>query len=71
MLDKAKQPEDLNAPGWRLHLLSGDLAGHYSIALNGNWRITFRFDESDAVKSVTSQANPMVRCGLHTFLEFF
>lgn len=49
MLDKAKQAEDVNAPGWRLHHLSGELAGHYSITVNGNWRVTFRFDEGDAI----------------------
>ncbi|MBA3998084.1 MAG: peptidase [Candidatus Accumulibacter sp.] len=49
MLDKARRPEDLNAPGWRLHPLTGDLAGHYSISVNGNWRVTFRFDDDDVV----------------------
>lgn len=48
-LDLAQSPEDMNAPGWRLHLLSGDLAGHYSITVDGNWRITFRFEGTDAV----------------------
>lgn len=46
MLDKAKQPKDMNAPGWRLHLLSN---GHWSISVNGNWRMTFYFDGTDAV----------------------
>lgn len=49
MLDKARQPEDMSAPGWRLHPLSGNLAGHYSIVVNGNWRMTFRFEGEDAV----------------------
>ena len=49
MLDKAKSPDDMAAPGWRLHPLSGDLAGHFSITVNGNWRITFVFDGEDAV----------------------
>lgn len=49
MLDRARQPEDMNAPGWRLHPLSGDMAGHYSITVNGNWRITFRFEDSDVI----------------------
>jgi proteic killer suppression protein len=29
-------------PGWRLHPLGGDRTGEYSIAVTGNWRITFR-----------------------------
>lgn len=48
-LDIAKGPEDMNVPGWRLHPLSGDLAGHYSITVNGNWRIAFQFEDGDAV----------------------
>lgn len=48
-LEKARQPNDMNAPGWRLHALSGELHGHFAITVNGNWRITFRFEGSDAV----------------------
>ncbi|THF65520.1 peptidase [Pseudothauera nasutitermitis] len=48
-LDLAQSPEDMNMPGWRLHPLSGDLAGQYSITVNGNWRLTFRFEGPDAV----------------------
>lgn len=39
----------MNAPGWKLHGLSGNLSGHYSVMVNGNWRMTFRFDNGDAV----------------------
>ena len=39
----------MNLPGWHLHPLSGELAGHYSIRVNGNWRMTFRFEGEDAV----------------------
>ena len=28
-------------PGWRIHQLSGDRAGTWSISASGNWRITF------------------------------
>lgn len=49
MLDKARGSKDMNAPGWGLHGLSGDLAGFFSITVNGNWRMTFRFDNGDAV----------------------
>ena len=48
-LDAAKGPEDMNIPGWKLHGLSGHLTGHYSITVNGNWRMTFTFDGGDAV----------------------
>ena len=39
----------MNVPGWRLHPLVGSLGGHYSVFVNGNWRLTFRFDDGDAV----------------------
>lgn len=48
-LHAAKASEDMNLPGWRLHSLQGDLAGHFSVTVNGNWRLTFRFDGGDAV----------------------
>ena len=35
--------------GWRLHPLKGDLEGHWSIRVNGNWRLTFRFEGEDAI----------------------
>lgn len=48
-LDEANAPEDMNTPGWKLHGLSGNLSGHYSVTVNSNWRMTFRFDDGDAV----------------------
>ena len=48
-LDNAKGPEDMNAPGWRLHQLERDLAGHWSVWVNGNWRVTFTFEGEHAV----------------------
>ena len=46
-LDAARKPDDLAAPGWRLHPLTGILKGHFSITVNGNWRVIFRFDGKD------------------------
>ena len=31
--------------GWRIHQLSGDRAGTWSIAASGNWRITFTINQ--------------------------
>jgi proteic killer suppression protein len=42
-LDAAALPSDLNLPAFKLHELKGDLAGHWSVWVNGNWRVTFRF----------------------------
>ena len=47
VLDVATRPGDLDKSGWGLHPLSGKLAGHWSIAVNGNWRLTFRFTGVD------------------------
>jgi proteic killer suppression protein len=46
-LDAAALPTDLNHPGYRLHPLKGDAAGYWSIWVNGNWRVTFRFAGTD------------------------
>ena len=42
-LDVASAPSDMNLPGYRLHSLSGDLTGYWSVRVSGNWRIIFRF----------------------------
>ena len=38
----------LSPPGNRLERLRGDLEGHYSIRVNDQWRIIFRWDGNDA-----------------------
>lgn len=48
-LEAASMPQDMNIPGWDLHPLKGDLKGHWSVKVNGNWRLTFMFDDGDAV----------------------
>lgn len=48
-LDAARGPADMDAPGWKLHPLSGNLAGHWSAWVNGNWRLTFTFEGTNAV----------------------
>lgn len=48
-LSVAKDPSYMNMPGWALHPLTGNLAGHYSVTVNGNWRMTFMFEGEDAV----------------------
>jgi plasmid maintenance system killer protein len=34
---------------WKLHALGGDLSGHWSVWLSGNWRLAFTFDGEDAI----------------------
>ena len=48
-LNNAADPQDMNVPGWRLHCLQGKLQNHWSIMVNGNWRLTFTFEDGDAV----------------------
>lgn len=48
-LNEAVSPSDMNLPGWKLHPLSADLAGHWSVWVSGNWRLTFFFDGEDAI----------------------
>ena len=48
-LDAAIRLDDLRAaPGNRLEKLKGDRAGQYSIRINRQWRICFRWDAEDA-----------------------
>jgi proteic killer suppression protein len=47
-LHASTSPRDMNLPGLYLHELKGDRKGIWSVRVSGNWRITFRFDESDA-----------------------
>lgn len=48
VLNAASEIGHLNVPGWDLHALHGNLEGHWSIKVNGNWRLTFRFENGDA-----------------------
>jgi len=48
-LDAARSAEEMEVPGWRLHALTGDLQGHWSIWVSGNWRLTFVFEGEDAI----------------------
>jgi proteic killer suppression protein len=36
-------------PGWRIHVLTGDRAGTWSISVSGNWRVTFRLDGREII----------------------
>ena len=48
-LDQAASAQDMNVPGWKLHALKGELAGHWAVSVNGNWRLTFKFEDGDAI----------------------
>ncbi|MGD0830129.1 MAG: type II toxin-antitoxin system RelE/ParE family toxin [Terracidiphilus sp.] len=48
-LDYVKAPEEMNLPGFGMHRLTGNLQGHWSVKVNGNWRVTFTFEGEDAI----------------------
>ena len=45
----------MDVPGWFLHPLHGknpqgqEVEGHWSVWVNANWRMTFTFENGDAV----------------------
>lgn len=47
-LHAATKPKDMDLPGLRLHELKGSGKGRWSVWVNGNWRVTFRFEGVDA-----------------------
>ena len=48
-LNAASAIEDLRLPpGNRLEALKGDRAGQYSVRINEQWRVCFRFLDGDA-----------------------
>jgi len=46
-LDTAQSIDDMCIPGYRLHQLTGDRRGIWSITVNANWRLTFEFEEGN------------------------
>ncbi|PWI35370.1 peptidase [Vibrio albus] len=46
-LSQAESPNDMDLPGLLLHRLKGNRQDIYSVKVNGNWRITFRFINRD------------------------
>ena len=46
-LDTAFVIEDLKFPGFDLHELEGNKKGIYAIKVNGNYRLTFAFENGD------------------------
>lgn len=47
-IDSAPNVKALNLPGFGLHPLQGNLKNHWAVSVNGNWRITFKFEDKDA-----------------------
>ncbi len=48
-LNASTSPTDMDLPGLRLHELTGNRKGTWSVSVSGNWRITFSFEGVDAI----------------------
>ncbi|MCB1584213.1 MAG: type II toxin-antitoxin system RelE/ParE family toxin [Xanthomonadales bacterium] len=47
-LHTSTEIQDMSIPGWRLHELSGNRKGIWSVRISGNWRVTFEFTDGHA-----------------------
>lgn len=48
LIDSMIQIQDMNFPGSRLHKLEPKKENIWSVTVSGNWRVTFKFIDSDA-----------------------
>lgn len=62
MLNGARSLDDLRlSPGNRLEILRGDRAGRFSVRVNDQWRLVFRWTETgpmDVVLETTTRRKP-------------
>lgn len=47
-LNRSRVPQDMAAPGFRLHALKADWRGFWAVTVRANWRIVFRIENGDA-----------------------
>lgn len=48
VLNRAKNPDDMGLPGFRLHPLKGPLKGFWAVTVRANWRVIFKIKDGDA-----------------------
>jgi len=48
-LNLARSPDEMQVAGWNLHSLKGKDRGLWAVKVNGNWRLTFGFEGTDAI----------------------
>ena len=48
-LNLARSPAEMQVAGWNLHPLKGKDRGLWAVKVNGNWRLTFGFEEGNAI----------------------
>ncbi len=50
-LDQMKTMSELEAwPLWRVHKLTGDRKGVWSLSVTRNWRLTFRIEDDELIE---------------------
>ena len=49
-LDQASNAHEMDQPTFRLHPLKGTRKGLWAVTVRANWRVTFRFEEGDALE---------------------
>ena len=49
VLNISSDSSRMDLPGWDLHPLKGELANHWSVKVNANWRMTFTFENENAI----------------------
>jgi toxin HigB-1 len=49
LLETAESIEDMALPGLKLHELKGKRSGTWAVKISGNWRVTFKLRNGDAV----------------------
>ena len=47
LLDVADGPHALDLPGYRLHPLTGEMAGYWAVTVRANWRVIFRMEDAN------------------------
>lgn len=47
VLNDAKVITDIDSPALRLHALKGNRAGLWAVTVQANWRVIFKFEDSD------------------------
>ena len=48
-LDSSSLPSDMDVIGFKFHELKGNRKGTYAVSVSGNLRITFKFEDDDAI----------------------
>lgn len=48
-LDLANAVSEMDQLGWGLHALTGDQRGRFALTVSRNWRLTFSWQDGDAV----------------------